>query len=134
MTSEDLPYADNRVQVNGDGKIQLRYKPNNLEAHNRLNRKLISLLRKISRKSNLLPLVLCLRKKVPISGTTHQCGTLRFGDDPQTSVLDRNCKAHDLDNLYVVDGSFFPSSAAMNPALTIFANALRVADHLKERL
>ena len=64
----------------------------------------------------------------------HQNGTIRFGRDPETSVLDVNCKAHDLDNLYVVDGSFFPSSGAVNPALTIMANALRVADHLRERI
>ncbi len=134
VTSEDLPSADNRVMLDEDGTIRLHYRQNNLESHNRLNAKLSSLLRRIDRQHRWFPLVLCLRKKVPISGTTHQCGTLRFGRDPQTSVLDESCKAHDLDNLYVVDGSFFPSSAAMNPALTIFANALRVADRLKERM
>jgi choline dehydrogenase-like flavoprotein len=72
--------------------------------------------------------------KLGISGTSHQCGTLRFGRDPKTSVLDVHCRAHDLDNLYVVDSSFFPSSSAVNPSLTIMANALRVADHLKDRL
>jgi choline dehydrogenase-like flavoprotein len=101
-----------------------------VESHYRL----VSTLKRLLRKIGPSPLVLNLHKKIPLSGTTHQCGTLRFGTDPQTSVLDVSCKAHDLDNLYVVDGSFFPSSAAMNPALTIFANALRVADHLKERL
>jgi choline dehydrogenase-like flavoprotein len=75
-----------------------------------------------------------MRKKIPLRGVTHQCGTVRFGHDPKTSVLDVNCRAHDVDNLYVVDGSFFVSSAAMNPALTIIANALRVADHLRQRL
>ena len=74
------------------------------------------------------------RKPSPLAGVAHQNGTLRFGDDPTTSVLDRHCKAHDVDNLYVVDASFFPSSAAVNPALTIIANALRVGDHLLERL
>jgi choline dehydrogenase-like flavoprotein len=64
----------------------------------------------------------------------HQNGTIRFGRDPKTSALDANCKAHDLDNLYVVDASFFPSSGAVNPGLTIMANALRVANHLRERL
>ncbi len=73
-------------------------------------------------------------KRIPLPGVAHQNGTLRFGHDPRTSVLDVNCKAHDLDNLYVVDGSFFPSSSAVNPALTIMANALRVADHLADRL
>ena len=75
-----------------------------------------------------------LDKKIPLAGTAHQCGTVRFGNDPKESALDRNCKAHDLDNLYVVDGSFFPSSSAVNPALTIMANALRVGDHLIERM
>ena len=75
-----------------------------------------------------------LGKNVPIGGTAHQCGTVRFGRDPRNSALDVNCKAHELDNLYVVDGSFFPSSGAVNPALTIIANALRVGDHLVERL
>ncbi len=73
-------------------------------------------------------------ERIPLAGVAHQCGTVRFGRDPLTSVLDINCKAHDLDNLYVVDGSFFPSSGAVNPALTIAANALRVGDHLRERL
>lgn len=134
VTSEDLPQAENRVIVGKDGALHLHYKENNLEAHNRLNSKLSRLLKKIDRKHSLIPLSLCLRKKIPLRGTTHQCGTIRFGRDPKTSALDINCKAHDLDNLYVVDGSFFVSSAAMNPALTIMANALRVAEHLKERL
>src|SRR5204862_3989850 len=73
-------------------------------------------------------------QRIPLAGVAHQNGTIRFGRDPRTSALDVNCKAHDVDNLYVVDGSFFPSSAAVNPALTIVANALRVGDHLKERL
>ncbi|HLA11746.1 MAG TPA: GMC family oxidoreductase [Pyrinomonadaceae bacterium] len=134
VTSEDLPRAENRVVVGRDGVIGLHYTENNLEAHDRLNSKLKQLLRKVDRKHSLTSLTICLRKKIPLRGTTHQCGTIRFGHDPKSSVLDVNCKAHDLDNLYVVDGSFFPSSAAMNPALTIMANALRVADHLKERL
>ena len=75
-----------------------------------------------------------LDQRIPLAGIAHQCGTVRFGDDPASSVLDLNCKAHDLDNLYVVDTSFFPSSSAVNPALTAMANALRVGDHLLERL
>ena len=130
LTSEDLPDIDNRVLVDKDGTIRLHYQQNNLEGHTRLVAKLEGILRKIGP----FPMVLNLRKKIKLSGTTHQCGTLRFGSDPKASVLDVDCRAHDLDNLYVVDGSFFPSSAAMNPALTIFANALRVADRLKERL
>jgi choline dehydrogenase-like flavoprotein len=77
---------------------------------------------------------LFLGQRIPLAGVAHQNGTIRFGRDPRTSALDPNCKAHDLDNLYVMDGSFFPSSAAVNPALTIMANALRVGDHLLERL
>jgi len=77
---------------------------------------------------------LYLGKKIPLAGVAHQCGTARFGNDPQTSVLDANCKAHDLDNLYVVDGAFFVSSSAVNPALTIMANALKVGDHLLQRM
>jgi choline dehydrogenase-like flavoprotein len=77
---------------------------------------------------------LYLGKNVPIGGTAHQAGTLRFGDDPAVSVLDRTCKAHALDNLYVTDASFFPSIGAVNPTLTIIANALRVADHLVKRM
>src|SRR5207244_13645597 len=73
-------------------------------------------------------------QRIPLAGVAHQNGTIRFGNDPRTSALDANCKAHDLDNLYVVDGSFFPSSAAVNPALTIMANALRVGDYLLDRL
>jgi choline dehydrogenase-like flavoprotein len=69
-----------------------------------------------------------------LAGVAHQCGTARFGTDPADSVLDVNCRAHELDNLYVVDTSFFPSSSAVNPALTAMANALRVGDHLLERL
>ena len=82
----------------------------------------------------MLPHSLYLNHKIPIGGTAHQNGTIRFGRDPTTSALDLNCKAHDLDNLYVVDGSFFVSCGAVNPALTIIANALRVGDHLLERL
>ena len=73
-------------------------------------------------------------QRIPLAGVAHQNGTIRFGRDPKTSALDLNCKAHDLDNLYVVDGSFFVSSAAVNPGLTIMANALRVGDHILERL
>jgi choline dehydrogenase-like flavoprotein len=75
-----------------------------------------------------------LTKWMGIEGVGHQCGTCRFGHDPKISVLDSDCKMHDLENLYVVDSSFFPSSAAVNPALTIIANALRVGDHLSKIL
>ena len=71
-----------------------------------------------------------LYEAMDIAATAHQAGTARFGTDPTTSVLDVNCKAHELDNLYVVDSSFFASIGAVNPTLTIIANALRVGDHL----
>ncbi|MDN5940367.1 MAG: GMC family oxidoreductase [Nitrospira sp.] len=134
MTSEDLPDPDNRVLVGKDDTITLAYTENNLEAHRRLAAKLKGMLNHIGCEDRLLPTHLYLGKKIPIAGTAHQCGTVRFGRDPKTSVLDVNCKAHDLDNLYVVDASFFVSSSAVNPSLTIMANALRVGDRLLERL
>jgi choline dehydrogenase-like flavoprotein len=134
MTSEDLPDPNNRVLVDKDGMITLAYTENNLEAHQRLADKLKSMLNHIGCEDHLLPTHLYLGKKIPIAGTAHQCGTVRFGHNPKTSVLDVNCKAHDLDNLYVVDASFFVSSSAVNPSLTIIANALRVGDHLLQRL
>jgi choline dehydrogenase-like flavoprotein len=82
----------------------------------------------------LLPNAFVRDGRIPIGGVAHQCGTVRFGEDRRTSALDVDCKAHDLDNLYVVDTSFFPSSSAVNPALTAMANAMRVGDHLLERL
>ncbi len=134
LISEDLPDPDNRVTVNEDDQIVLSYTPNNEEAHKRLNAKMQGLLGVIGCMGPLIPHSLYAAKRVGIAGVAHQCGTARFGPDPQTSVLDVNCKAHDLDNLYVVDGSFFPSSSAVNPGLTIMANALRVGDHIGERL
>ena len=92
------------------------------------------MLGKIDAHPHLLPRSLYLGKNIPIGGTAHQAGTMRFGADPATSVLDLDCKAHQLDNLYVVDAGFFPSIGAVNPTLTIIANALRVAQHLIARL
>jgi choline dehydrogenase-like flavoprotein len=134
MTSEDLPDPGNRVTVTGDGQIQLAYKPNNEEGHKRLQATLKSLLKHANCTEEVIRLNAYIGKRIPLAGVAHQNGTLRFGRDPKISVLDVNCKAHDLDNLYVVDASFFPSCGAMNPALTIMANALRVGDHLLERL
>lgn len=134
VTSEDLPQPENRVRLDDKGNIRLEYKENNLEGHKRIVAKLKGMLGEIGCDDKLLPCSLYLGKKIPLAGTAHQCGTVRFGNDPKTSVLDVNCKAHDLDNLYVVDGSFFVSSTAANPALTIMANALRVGEHLLERL
>ncbi len=135
MTSEDLPDPNNRVLVDKDGTIALHYTENNLEAHRRLAAKLKSMLNRLGCEADrLIPQHLYLGKKIPIAGTAHQCGTVRFGRDPKTSVLDEHCKTHDLDNLYVVDASFFVSSSAVNPSLTIIANALRVGEHLLDRL
>jgi len=141
LTSEDLPSADNRVIVERDGQIRLDYTPNNEESHRRLTHELQRVLKRVPCDAHgtdchteLIPMQAYIGKRIPLAGVAHQNGTCRFGADPRTSVLDPNCKAHDLDNLYVVDGSFFPSSSAVNPALTIMANALRVAKHLKERL
>jgi len=140
LTSEDLPDPDNRVTLNRDGEIILSYTPNNQRAHEKLIHKLEYALNHIKCEEHgqchqgLFARSLFLGQRIPLAGVAHQNGTIRFGNDPATSALDRNCKAHEVDNLYVVDGSFFPSSAAVNPALTIIANALRVGDHLLERL
>lgn len=134
LTSEDLPDPENRVEVTEDGRVKVTYKANNLEGHNRLIAKLRSLLNECGMEDRLMHNDLYMGKKIPIAGVAHQCGTIRFGTDATSSALDVNCKAHDLDNLYVVDGSFFPSSSAVNPGLTIIANALRVGDHLLSRL
>jgi choline dehydrogenase-like flavoprotein len=93
-----------------------------------------ALLGRVGMEEHLFPRSLYVGKMMDISATAHQNGTVRFGRDPRTSALDIDCKAHDVDNLYVVDGSFFPSPGAVNPALTIIANALRVGDHLLDRL
>ena len=142
LTAEDLPDPDNRVTLNRDGEIVLSYTPNNLEAYKRLVKKLENLMKQQTKcrehghdcHVGLFARNLFIGQRIPLAGVAHQNGTICFGRDPKTSVLDPNCKAHDVDNLYVVDGSIFPSSGAVNPALTIIANALRVADHLKERL
>ncbi len=133
MTSEDLPDPKNRVVLDEKGNIGLHYRPNNLEGHRRLVKRLKSLLNSLEIKHHMLPCSAYFGKKIPIAGVGHQNGTMRFGRNPQTSVLDINCKTHDIDNLYVVDGGFFASSGAVNPTLTIIANALRVGDHLLER-
>jgi choline dehydrogenase-like flavoprotein len=135
LTSEDLPDPQNRVELDRDGGIRLIYRENNLDGHRRLIGKLKGMLGEIGcDHEHLVPANLYIGKKIPLAGVAHQCGTARFGHDPADSALDVDCKAHDLDNLYVVDASFFVSSAAVNPALTIIANALRVSEHLRERL
>jgi choline dehydrogenase-like flavoprotein len=133
FTSEDLPDPENRVTLERDGTIRLSYTENNLEGHRRLVETFKRNLEALGCEPHWLPNAAYLRKKIPLAGVAHQNGTVRFGHDPATSALDVNCKAHELDNLYVVDGSFFVSSTAVNPALTIMANALRVAEVIAER-
>jgi choline dehydrogenase-like flavoprotein len=142
LTSEDLPDPDNRVTLDRDGKIVLTYKPNNEEGHKRLIAQLKELMQRQracsthggSCHQGLFSRNLFVGQQIPLAGVAHQNGTIRFGRDPSSSALDLHCKAHELDNLYVVDGCFFCSSGAVNPALTIIANALRVGDHILERL
>jgi choline dehydrogenase-like flavoprotein len=128
--------------INRDGDIVLQYKPNNEEGHKRLIKKLEGLMQQQTKcpvhghecHEGLFARNLFLGQRIPLAGVAHQNGTIRFGNDPKTSALDRNCKAHEVDNLYVVDASFFCSSGAVNPGLTIMANALRVGDHLLDRM
>ena len=134
LTSEDLPDPGNRVTLDRDGRVVLTYRPNNDEAHRRLIARLKGLMRHMDVHEHLIPRTLFVGQRIPLAGVAHQNGTIRFGNDPATSALDRHCKAHELDNLYVVDTSFFPSIGAVNPALTAMANAIRVGDHLLERL
>ena len=136
LCGEDLPQADNRVTLGADDSIHLALdEKNNVEGLNRLRRKLEGMLGDLGmQKHQLLDHSIYLHKGMPIGATAHQAGTVRFGTDPKTSALDVSCKAHDLDNLYVVDTSFFPSIGAVNPSLTAIANALRVGDHIAARL
>ncbi|GAA4961226.1 GMC family oxidoreductase [Yinghuangia aomiensis] len=136
LCGEDLPQPDNRVTIGTDGNVRLTMdEKNNIAGLKRLRHKLQGMLGKLGmHEHHLLPHSLYLHKGMPIGATAHQAGTVRFGSDPQTSALDINCKAHDVDNLYVVDTSFFPSIGAVNPSLTAIANALRVGDHLAARL
>ena len=130
LQTEDLPYINNRVQVE-QGKIRLDYIPNNIKASEHLIQRWTQVLKAATRAEHILPFGLYPRTKSPLQVVGHQCGTCVFGEDPMTSVLDIHCRSHEVENLYVVDGSFFPSSAAVNPTLTIIANALRVGAHLK---
>ena len=134
LTGEDLPLPQNRITLNSQGEIQLHYEFTNLEPVKRLRQKLQFLLEHLDMHPHLIPNNVYLGKQIPIGGVGHQSGTCRFGTDPKTSVLDLNCKAHELDNLYVVDTSFFPSIGAVNPSLTAIANALRVGEHILQRL
>ena len=134
LTTEDIPQASNRVMLDRSGRVHIHYSNKNAESHRRLLAKLKGLLPHLDMREHLIPNQVIRDERIPIAGVAHQVGTARFGTDPKSSALDINCKAHDVDNLYVVDTSFFPSSSAVNPALTAMANALRVGDHLLERL
>jgi choline dehydrogenase-like flavoprotein len=125
VMSEDLPDPDNRVVVDRKGRIHLHYRPNNLAAHRRLVKETNRILKRLG-------FWIVVKHSHGARNTTHQCGTIVFGTDPRQSVLDPYCRTHDVDNLFVVDASFFPSSAAVNPGLTIAAQAIRVADHIIE--
>jgi choline dehydrogenase-like flavoprotein len=135
LTTEDLPDPENRVTVNRAGDLTLSYTPNNQVARQKLYDKLKSMLGQLGmHPHHLIPRDIYMKTEIPLAGCAHQVGTCRFGADPKTSVLDVNCKAHELNNLYVVDTSFFVSIGAVNPSLTAIANSIRVSEHLLQRL
>ena len=134
LTTEDLPLPENRVTLGPDGGIQLAYTPTNLSAHQRLREKFMSLLDAMHCRPEVYENHSYAGGRLGIGGVAHQNGTIRFGTDPATSALDLNCQLHDVDNVYVADSSFFVSSTAVNPTLTIIANALRVSDVIAQRL
>jgi choline dehydrogenase-like flavoprotein len=135
LSTEDLPRSENRVTLREDGAIQLSYTPSNEEPKKRLLQELKSRLGHLGmHQDHLIPRHAYLKNDIPVAGCAHQAGTCRFGADPASSVLNTDCRAHEVDNLYVVDTSCFPSIGAVNPALTAMANALRVGDHLLERM
>ncbi|WP_053207221.1 GMC oxidoreductase [Jiangella muralis] len=135
LSAEDLPDPDNRVTLSPSGDVALHYTPNNREPLEQLYRRVTGHLGHLGmHPHHLVPRDVYMKNDIPVAGCAHQAGTVRFGADAATSVLDRDCRAHEVDNLYVVDTSFFPSIGAVNPALTVMANALRVGDHLLARL
>jgi choline dehydrogenase-like flavoprotein len=135
LSTEDLPVAENRVTVDGEGKLTLRYTATNDTPKKELNKKLHSMLGKLHLEpGHLFHRFAYMKNDIPVAGVAHQAGTCRMGDDAGTSVVNPECRAHELDNLYVVDTSVFPSIGAVNPALTAMANSLRVGDHLLERM
>jgi choline dehydrogenase-like flavoprotein len=135
LSTEDLPRPENRVSVDGDGKLTLAYTATNEKPKQELYEQLHSMLHTLRMEpGHLFHRFAYLKNDIPVAGCAHQAGTTRMGTDPATSVVDRDCRAHEVDNLYVVDTSVFPSIGAVNPALTAMANALRVGDHLLERM
>jgi choline dehydrogenase-like flavoprotein len=135
LTTEDLPMPDNRVTVDGNGDVHLAYRSTNDKEADGLYHELKTILNHTGMADHhVLGKNFYMKMGIPVAGCAHQAGTCRFGADPATSVLDTDCKTHELDNLYVVDTSFFPSIGAVNPALTAMANAIRVGEHLVDRL
>lgn len=135
LTTEDLPRAENRVTLASDGNVQLAYTSTNDDEADHLYHELKKILNHTGLADHhVLDKNFYMNMSIPLAGCAHQAGTARFGTDPATSVLNENCRTHEVDNLYVVDTSFFPSIGAVNPALTAMANAIRVGEHLLERL
>ena len=135
LTTEDVPMLDNRVTVDAKGDVHVAYTSNNDDEANRLYHELRTILNHAGlAQHHVLDKNFYMYMNIPLAGCAHQAGSCRFGHDPATSVLDEDCKAHELDNLYVVDTSFFPSIGAVNPALTAMANAIRVGEHVLDRL
>jgi choline dehydrogenase-like flavoprotein len=135
LSTEDLPRPENRVTLTDDGNVRLVYKPTNEEPQKQLYHRLKSILHKLDlNPDHLIHRFAYMKTDIPVAGVAHQAGTARFGSDPAASVVNVDCRAHELDNLYVADTSIFPSIGAVNPALTAMANAIRVGDHLLDRL
>jgi choline dehydrogenase-like flavoprotein len=122
LLTEDLPVASNRVTTQ-NGRVRVHWEPNNLQAHKELTAKVSKAVKRAG-----YPIV--LTERMGIASSSHMCGTAVAGTNPSQSVLDPFCRSHDVENLWIVDSSFFPSSGGLNPALTIAANALRVAPNI----
>jgi choline dehydrogenase-like flavoprotein len=135
LSTEDLPTPENRVTVDGDRKLTLSYTATNEKPKQELYEQLHSMLHQLRMEpGHLFHRFAYLKNDIPVAGCAHQAGTARMGEDAATSVVNTDCRAHEVDNLYVVDTSVFPSIGAVNPALTAMANSLRVGDHLLERM
>jgi choline dehydrogenase-like flavoprotein len=135
LTTEDLPKPGNRVTVDSGGNVHLAYTATNDTEADGLYSEFRKILNHIGLADHhVLHKNFYMSMDVAIAGVAHQAGTCRFGADPATSVLDVNCKAHEVDNLYVTDTSFFPSIGAVNPALTAMANGIRVGEHIAQRV
>jgi len=134
LSTEDLPRPDNRVTVDRDGRVTLAYTSTNDVPKEQLYGQLKSMLKHLRLHDHLFHRFAYMKNEIPVAGCAHQAGTCRFGADPADSALNADCRAHEVDNLYVVDTSVFPSIGAVNPALTAMANSLRVGDHLLERM